>query len=158
VQSPVFIPTLSLTAGCLIYRRRHTTADHQSSAFHVAGPRQPRLSTPHSHASRKDIRSDGDRASPLGSTSNSSRPSSIAVVAHDQATMSIPSRPFTVILFMLCPRRHNTITQRALFFALFFPEGLPVLRVLRLFIYFFSSYDPCRRGCRRGYTDMLNGE
>jgi hypothetical protein len=76
--------------------RCHTTADHQSSALDVAGPRQPKLSTPHSHASRKDIRSDGDRASPLGSTSNldSSCPSPIAVVTHDQATMSIPPQLF----------------------------------------------------------------
>jgi hypothetical protein len=145
-------PTPSLTAGSLPYRRCHNTPDHQSSAFDVAGPRKPRLSTPHSHASRKNIRSDGDRASPLGSTSNSECPLHIAVVTHDRTTMSIPSRLFYPYSpQVMSPAAQYYHAARSLLFSVLVPQ------VPCLFICLFSSNAPVAKVVVEGYTDMPNG-
>ena len=123
-----FHPSLSLITG-LCCRRYHTTADHQSSALDVARPRQPRLSTPHSHAKRESIHSDGDLSSSLGftSNSNSTSPTPIALVAHDQATISITlhySFPysFPYSLQIMSPVAHRYHAARSLLFSIL-PRG-----------------------------------
>ncbi|KAH9033634.1 hypothetical protein EDB85DRAFT_1950966 [Lactarius pseudohatsudake] len=63
------------------YRRCHITPDYQPSPLPIAGSRQPRHSAPRPRSPGKDIRTNGNRTSPLGSAFDSSCPSIMMTVA-----------------------------------------------------------------------------
>ncbi len=71
-------PTLS-HCQILPYRRCLATPDHQPSPLPSVGSRQPRHSAPPPRSPGKNVRTDGDGTSPLGSAFDSSCPSSMTV-------------------------------------------------------------------------------